>query len=125
MKLKRKLLDAVKESCPTFNEETDWFIIEFEGAGDNFDSFHSFEIGSGDWPQTDRKVEGQFDTDLHNGLLYDILKASGAEHNWNNAGTIGRIEYSITNPCALEVTTSLTFEDYGTIEDSDDDEDNN
>lgn len=119
MKLKRKLLDAVKESCPTFDETKDRFIIEFEGAGDNFDSFHSFDIRK----KNGNPIKGEFDTELHNGLLYDILKASGAEHNWNNAGTIGRIEYSITNPCALEVTTSLTFEDYGTVEDEDEESD--
>jgi hypothetical protein len=119
MGLKRQLLDAVKESCPNFDETKDWFVIEFEGAGDNFDSFHSFEIGSGDWPQTDRKVEGVFDTDLHNELLYDILETSGAEHNWNNAGTSGKIEYSANQPGVLEVTTTLLFEDYGTVEDED------
>jgi hypothetical protein len=117
MKLKRRLLDAVKESCPTFDETKDWFIIEFEGAGDSFDSFHSFAIGANFEP-----IEGEFDTELHNRLLYDILEASGAEHNWNDAGTIGKIEYNTNEPNTLQVTTILTFEDYGTV---DDDEETN
>jgi hypothetical protein len=122
MGLKRKLLDAVKESCPNFDETKDWFIIEFEGAGDSFDSFHSFDIGSGEWPPTDRKFEGKFDTELHNELLYDILQASGVDYNWNNAGTTGKIEYSTNESGELEVTTTLMYEDYGTVNDEDDEE---
>jgi hypothetical protein len=122
MGLKRKLLDAVKESCPNFDETKDWFVIQFEGGGDDFESFRSFDIGSGEWSPTDRKVEGKFDTGLHNELLYDILQASGVSYNWNNAGTTGKIEYGTNKPGELEVTTTLMYEDWGTVNDEDDKE---
>jgi len=122
MKLKTQLLDVVKQSFPNFNEETDWFVIEFEGAGDSFDSFHSFEIGT----ESGESIDGRFDLSEHTELLYQIIEASGAEHNWNNAGTVGKIEYNVDedNPAeALEVKTILTHEDSGMVFNDEPDED--
>lgn len=122
MGLKRQLLDKVKEAYPMFDEKTDWFIIEFEGSGDSFDSFHSFDIGTHQRPQPeDKKFEGDFDTTEHIEFLYEIIKAADVQYNWNDAGTTGRITYQeYDEDGELVVDTLLTYEDSGTVEDDDD-----
>lgn len=121
MGLKQQLLDKVKEEFPVFNQQTDWFAIEFEGSGDNFDSFHSFDIGTHKGPvPEDRKFEGNFDTTKHMEFLYEIIEAAGVQCNWNDAGTTGRITYQeLDEDGELVVYTLLTYEDSGTVEDED------
>lgn len=121
MGLKRQLLDAVKKGYPEFNEETDTFVIDFQGGGDAFDSFSSFEIWrEGKWGT---EFEGDFPLDDHFDLLYSIIEASDADYNWNNAGTTGKIAYQEHDlDGGLEVETLLSYESWGSVEDEDEDE---
>lgn len=119
MGLKRQLLDAVKEGYPEFNEETDAFMIEFRGSGDSFDSFSSIEVYNEGW----NMLKGSFNLEKYTELLLSILDKSGADYDFNNAGTTGKISYQeYDDDGELNVETLLTYESYGSIADSEDEE---
>ena len=119
MGLKQDLLNKVKESYADFNPETDWFYIEFEGAGDSFDSFNDFQIGR----SNDRSFEfvGDFDSTENWDLLFKIIDESGVDYNWNDGGTTGKISYQENDTDGvLEVTTTVFLESWGSLEDDKD-----
>lgn len=124
MGLKRQLLDAVKAGYPQFNEETGGFVIEFEGSGDSFGSFYTFDIWNGDIGMQG-VLEGSFDLNEHSELLYNIIEASGVDYNWNDVGTQGRISYGKTayvcgeNDGVLMIDCNLFFESRAYFEDED------
>lgn len=123
MGLKRQLLDAVKAGYPQFNEETDGFVIEFEGSGDSFGSFYTFDIWKGGIGMQE-VLEGSFDLNEHSELLYNIIEASGVDYNWNDVGTRGRISYGKTayggeDDGVLMIDCNLFFESRAYFEDED------
>lgn len=118
MSLKRQLLDAVKAGYPQFNEKTDGFSIQFEGSGDSFGSFYTFDIWKGGAGIQD-ELEGSFDLNGNTELLYDIIKASGVDYNWNDGGTDGKIEYQAVgwDDGSLTLETQMVHESWAELED--------
>jgi hypothetical protein len=113
MGLKKKFLKIIKDGYPSFDGKLDSVIIEFEGGGDSFGSFYDFYISrESDYKH---KHEGDLDVDENSELLYEILNQSGADFNWNNSGTTGRIRY-------LEIESIISYESWGEILDDEDEE---
>jgi len=112
MSLKRQLLDAVKAGYSDFNEDTDGFSNEFEGSGDSFGSFCSFDI----WKGGEVVMGGSFDLNEHSELLHSIIDASGVDYNWNDGGTQGKIQYD-SHQNSLTVETQMIYESWAKLED--------
>jgi hypothetical protein len=111
MGLKRQVLDMIKKGVPTFDEENDYFVIDFEGGGDSFDSFHSFDTDASGW---DADTSSDF---IDTALLLDVIDASGVEYVFVGGSTSGKIYYSNG---VLEVETD--YQDDYDIDDDDPDE---
>lgn len=108
----------VQSGYPEFDPQNDSVEIEFEGGGDSFGSFSYLGV----WPNR----EGNVNMEDHTDLLFEILDASGVEYNWNNAGTTGRITYNEDVTGGLSVSTVISEEYWGEIEDEEEvDEDSN
>lgn len=90
MGLKQQLLDAVKKSIPTFDEENDYFVIEFEAGGDSFGSFTHFDTDAKCWEDSD----DDFNLDEHLDLIISILDESGIEYVFAGGQMLGKIIYS-------------------------------
>ena len=120
MGLKKKFLKIIKDGYPSFDGKLDSVIIEFEGGGDSFGSFYDFYISrESDYKH---KHEGNLDVDEKSELLYEILNQSGADFNWNNSGTIGRIRYNENGDEELEIESIISYESWGEILDDEDEE---
>lgn len=115
MSLKQKLLDVVKSGYAEFDAEQDYFEIEFEGGGDSFGSFYSFNPYRHDDYRFN--LEGEVNLDEHQELLFEILDAADVGYNWNNAGTTGLITFNVDGDGELNVTTTVSEEYFGTVED--------
>jgi len=113
MGLKKKFLKIIKDGYPSFDGKLDSVIIEFEGGGDSFGSFYDFYISR----ESDYKYkhEGDLDVDENSELLYEILNQSGADFNWNNSGTTGRIRYNENGDEELEIESIISYESWGEI----------
>lgn len=120
MGLKKKFLKIIKDGYPSFDGKLDSVIIEFEGGGDSFGSFYDFYISR----ESDYKHnhEGDLDVDENSELLYEILNQSGADFNWNNSGTTGRIRYNENGDEELEIESIISYESWGEILDDEDEE---
>jgi len=120
MGLKKKFLKIIKDGYPSFDGKLDSVIIEFEGGGDSFGSFYDFYISR----ESDYKYkhEGDLDVDENSELLYEILNQSGADFNWNNSGTTGRIRYNENGDEELEIESIISYESWGEILDDEDEE---
>ena len=120
MGLKKKFLKMIKDGYPSFDGKLDSVIIEFEGGGDSFGSFYDFYISR----ESDYKYkhEGDLDVDENSELLYEILNQSGADFNWNNSGTTGRIRYNENGDEELEIEAIISYESWGEILDDEDEE---
>lgn len=112
MGVKSNFIEMVKSGYPDFDPKNDTVEIEFEGGGDSFGSFSYISV----YP----KREGSLELDSHWDLLFNILDSSGVTYNWNNGGTTGRIEYNLEGNQELSVSTSVSEEYWGTIEEDDD-----
>lgn len=88
MGLKQQLLDAVKASIPTFDEENDFFIIEFEAGADSFGSFTHFDTDAKGWEDYDINLDEHLD------LIVSILNESDIEYHFVGAQMLGKIIYS-------------------------------
>jgi hypothetical protein len=120
MGLKKKFLKMIKDGYPSFDGKLDSVIIEFEGGGDSFGSFYDFYISrESDYKH---KHEGDLDVDENSELLYEILNQSGADFNWNNSGTTGRIRYNENGDEELEIESIISYESWGEILDDEDEE---
>ena len=120
MGLKKKFLKMIKGGYPSFDGKLDSVIIEFEGGGDSFGSFYDFYISrESDYKH---KHEGDLDVDENSELLYEILNQSGADFNWNNSGTTGRIRYNENGDEELEIESIISYESWGEILDDEDEE---
>lgn len=115
MSLKQRLLDVVKSGYEQFDAEQDNFEIEFEGGGDSFGSFYSITLYRHD--DYSFKFEGDVDFDEQHELLFEILDAADVGYNWNNAGTTGRITFNEDADGELNVTTIVSEEYFGSVED--------
>ena len=115
MSLKQRLLDVVKSGYEQFDAEQDNFEIEFEGGGDSFGSFYSLTLYRND--DYSFNFEGDIDLDAHQELLFEILDAADVGYNWNNAGTTGRITFNEDEDGELNVTTTVSEEYFGSVED--------
>lgn len=115
MSLKQKLLDVVKAGYPEFDTKQDNFEIEFEGGGDSFGSFYSLYLYRHD--DYSFKFEGDVDLDEQQELLFEILDAADVGYNWNDAGTTGRITFNEDSEGELNVTTTVSSEYFGSVED--------
>lgn len=116
MGLKKQFIEKVKEHYPSFTEEGS-VEIEFCGGGDNFDSFHSISV----WSEDAKLIEGDWkmESDEDIDFLFGLLEAADVEYNWNDAGTVGRINYEDGE---LRVETTVSYDSYGAIEEDDDEE---
>lgn len=118
MGLVKRFIEMVQSGYPEFDPQNDSVEIEFEGGGDSFGSFSYLGV----WPNR----EGNVNMEDHTDLLFEILDASGVEYNWNNAGTTGRITYNEDVTGGLSVSTVISEEYWGEIEDEEEvDEDSN
>ena len=115
MSLKQKLLDVVKSGYAQFDAEQDNFEVEFEGGGDSFGSFYSLTLYRHD--DYSFNFEGDLDLNEHQELLFEILDAADVGYNWNDAGTTGRINYNEDGDGELRVTTTVSTEYFGEVED--------
>ena len=115
MSLKQRLLDVVKSGYAEFDAEQDYFEIEFEGGGDSFGSFYSFNPYRHEDYQFN--FEGDLDLDDHQELLFEILDAADVGYNWNDAGTTGRINFNEDGDGELNVNTTVSQEYWGSVED--------
>jgi hypothetical protein len=109
MGLVKRFIEMVQSGYPEFDPQNDSVEIEFEGGGDSFGSFSYLGV----WPNR----EGNVNMEDHTDLLFEILDASGVEYNWNNAGTTGRITYNEDVTGGLSVSTVISEEYWGEIED--------
>ena len=109
MGVKKRFIEMVKSGYPEFDPQNDSVEIEFEGGGDSFGSFSYLGV----WPNR----EGSVNMEDHTDLLFEILDASGVGYNWNNAGTTGRITYNEDVTGGLSVSTVISEEYWGEIED--------
>ena len=118
MGLVKRFVEMVQSGYPEFDPKNDTVEIEFEGGGDSFGSFSYLGV----WPNR----EGNVNMEDHTDLLFEILDASGVGYNWNNAGTTGRITYNEDVTGGLSVSTVISEEYWGEIEDEEEvDEDSN
>lgn len=118
MGLVKRFIEMVQSGYPEFDPQNDSVEIEFEGGGDSFGSFSYLGV----WPNR----EGNVNMEDHTDLLFEILDASGVGYNWNNAGTTGRITYNEDVTGGLSVSTVISEEYWGEIEDEEEvDEDSN
>ena len=99
----------VQSGYPEFDPQKDSVEIEFEGGGDSFGSFHYIGL----WPSR----EGNLDLDDYSDLLFEILDTSGVQYTWINSGTTGRITYNEDVTGGLSVSTLVSEEYWGEIED--------
>jgi len=109
MGLVKRFIEMVQSGYPEFDPQNDSVEIEFEGGGDSFGSFSYLGV----WPNR----EGSVNMEDHTDLLFEILDASGVGYNWNNAGTTGRITYNEDVTGGLSVSTVISEEYWGEIED--------
>ena len=118
MGLVKRFIEMVQSGYPEFDPQNDSVEIEFEGGGDSFGSFSYLGV----WPNR----EGNVNMEDHTDLLFEILDASGVGYNWNNAGNTGRITYNEDVTGGLSVSTVISEEYWGEIEDEEEvDEDSN
>jgi hypothetical protein len=122
MGLKQQLLDAIKKGIPKFDENENYFIIEFEGGGDEFGSFLHFDTNAED------DDEDNFDPDDYYELIMEIMDKSGIHYTFQDYGSFCRIEYG-GGGLIIETESYLSFddsefsktwEDEGEYEDEDD-----
>ena len=109
MGLVKRFIEMVQSGYPEFDPQNDSVEIEFEGGGDSFGSFSYLGV----WPNR----EGSVNMEDHTDLLFEILDESGVGYNWNNAGTTGRITYNEDVTGGLSVSTVISEEYWGEIED--------
>ena len=116
MGLKKQFVEKITEHYPSFTKEGS-VEIEFCGGGDNFDSFHSISV----WDKDYKTIEGDWkmDTDEDMDFLFELLDNAGVDYDWNNAGTVGRINYEDGE---LRVETTISTDCYGEVDDDDDEE---
>jgi hypothetical protein len=113
MGLKQQLLDAVKKGIPKFDENENYFNIEFDGGGDEFGSFLHFDTDA------EEDDEDNFDLDDHYELIMEIMDKSGVHYTFQDYGSFCRIEYS-GGGLTIETESYLSFSDsefYKTWED--------
>lgn len=113
MGLKKQFVEKIKEHYPGFTEDGS-VDIEFSGGGDNFDSFHSIYVYDNQY----KNIEGDWkmDSDEDVDFLFELLDAADVDYDWNNAGTVGRINYEAGE---LRVETTISVECYGEVDDED------
>lgn len=109
MGVKNNFIEMIKGGYPDFDSQNDSVEIEFEGGGDSFGSFSYISI----WPNR----EGELNLSDHWDTLFDIIDNSGVAYNWNNGGTTGRIEYNLDGRQELTVSTIISEEYWGEVED--------
>jgi hypothetical protein len=113
MGLKQQLLDVVKKGIPKFDESENYFIIEFDGGGDEFGSFLHFDTDAAE-DDTD-----EFDLDDHYELIMEIMDKSGVHYTFQDYGSFCTIRYS-GGELTIETESYLSFSDsefYKTWED--------
>jgi hypothetical protein len=104
MGLKQQLLDAIKEGIPKFDESENYFIIEFEGGGDEFGSFLHFDTDA------EEDDEDEFDLDDHYDLIMEIMDKSGVHYTFQDYGSFCTIRYS-GGELTIETESNLSFSD--------------
>jgi hypothetical protein len=104
MGLKQQLLDAVKKGIPKFDENENYFIIEFEGGGDEFGSFLHFDTDA------EEDDEDEFDLDDHYELIMEIMDKSGVHYTFQDYGSFCKIEYG-GGELSIETESYLSFGD--------------
>ena len=109
MGLVKRFVEMVQSGYPEFDPKNDTVEIEFEGGGDSFGSFHYIGL----WPSR----EGNLDLDDYSDLLFEILDTSGVQYTWINSGSTGRINYNEDVTGGLSVSTVVSEEFWGEIED--------
>ena len=103
MGLKQQLLDAIKKGIPKFDENENYFIIEFEGGGDEFGSFLHFDTDVED-------DKNDFDMGAHYDLIMNIMDKSGVYYTFNDYGSLCKIKYS-DGELTVETESNLSFDD--------------
>lgn len=109
MGLVKRFVEMVQSGYPEFDPQNDSVEIEFEGGGDSFGSFHYFSV----YPHR----EGNLDLNGYSDLLFEILDSSGVQYSWINSGTTGIINYNEDGTGGLSVSTIVSEDHWGQIED--------
>jgi hypothetical protein len=89
MSIKKEFLEKVKQYYPAFNPDTDRITIQFDGGGDNFNSFYKTEV----LDSKGKPLVGKWDCDDDMDFLFKMMDESKVFYDWVSCTMSGTIKY--------------------------------